>query len=213
MRWGRSPRRQDSAALKAARIAHTGEASPLAKLNAGMRDVPADQKAAAGKLIGEARAQVRRGARAGRSGHPRRRGDRSVRGRSRRRDRRAVAPPSRRPASTLSAHGADGRHLRRDGVGGRGGARARARLVQLRRPQHRPRPPGPRRAGHVLRRAGRPQPRAAQPDAATCRSGRCSTGRCRSTSSRRARCSAKTNWMPPTPRSSTRSRASRSTRV
>jgi phenylalanyl-tRNA synthetase alpha chain len=49
---------QDSAALKAARIAHTAEASPLAKLNASMREVPADSKAAAGKLIGEARAQV-----------------------------------------------------------------------------------------------------------------------------------------------------------
>jgi len=49
---------QDSVALKAARAAHAGESSPLAKLNAGMRDVPADQKAAAGKLVGEARAQV-----------------------------------------------------------------------------------------------------------------------------------------------------------
>jgi phenylalanyl-tRNA synthetase alpha chain len=49
---------QDSAALKAARIAHTAEASPLAKLNASMREVPADSKAAAGKLVGEARAQV-----------------------------------------------------------------------------------------------------------------------------------------------------------
>jgi phenylalanyl-tRNA synthetase alpha chain len=49
---------QDSAALKAARIAHTAEASPLAKLNASMREVPSDSKAAAGKLIGEARAQV-----------------------------------------------------------------------------------------------------------------------------------------------------------
>ncbi|GHF10981.1 phenylalanine--tRNA ligase subunit alpha [Pseudolysinimonas yzui] len=49
---------QDSAALKAARAAHTAEGSPLAKLNASMREVPADQKAAAGKLVGEARAQV-----------------------------------------------------------------------------------------------------------------------------------------------------------
>jgi phenylalanyl-tRNA synthetase alpha chain len=49
---------KNSASLRAARAAHTGESSPLAKLNAGMRDVPADQKAAAGKLIGEARAQV-----------------------------------------------------------------------------------------------------------------------------------------------------------
>jgi phenylalanyl-tRNA synthetase alpha chain len=49
---------QDSAALKAARAAHTADGSPLAKLNASMRDVPADQKAAVGKLVGEARAQV-----------------------------------------------------------------------------------------------------------------------------------------------------------
>lgn len=48
----------DSAALKAARSAHAGEASPLAKLNAAMRDVPADQKAAAGKLVGQARGRV-----------------------------------------------------------------------------------------------------------------------------------------------------------
>jgi phenylalanyl-tRNA synthetase alpha chain len=49
---------QNSATLKAARAAHTADGSPLAKLNASMREVPADQKAAAGKLVGEARAQV-----------------------------------------------------------------------------------------------------------------------------------------------------------
>jgi phenylalanyl-tRNA synthetase alpha chain len=49
---------QDSAALKAARAAHAADGSPLAKLNASMRDVPADQKAAAGKLVGEARVRV-----------------------------------------------------------------------------------------------------------------------------------------------------------
>ena len=48
----------DSAALKAARAAHTAEASPLAQLNARIRDLPGDQKAAAGKLVGQARAQV-----------------------------------------------------------------------------------------------------------------------------------------------------------
>jgi len=48
----------DSAALKAARAAHTADGSPLAKLNAAMRDVPNDQKAAAGKLVGEARGRV-----------------------------------------------------------------------------------------------------------------------------------------------------------
>jgi len=44
--------------LKAARAEHTGESSTLAKLNAGMRSVPNDQKAAAGKLMGQARGQV-----------------------------------------------------------------------------------------------------------------------------------------------------------
>ena len=48
----------DSAELKAARAAHTAEGSPLARLNAAMRDVPNDQKAAAGKLVGEARGRV-----------------------------------------------------------------------------------------------------------------------------------------------------------
>ena len=48
----------DSAALKAARSAHAGEHSPLAQLNAKLRDVHADQKAATGKLVGEARGRV-----------------------------------------------------------------------------------------------------------------------------------------------------------
>lgn len=48
----------DSAALKAARAAHTSETSPLAQFNASIRDLPGDQKAAAGKLVGGARAQV-----------------------------------------------------------------------------------------------------------------------------------------------------------
>ncbi|BDI22242.1 phenylalanine--tRNA ligase subunit alpha [Herbiconiux sp. L3-i23] len=46
------------AELKAARSAHAGEASALAKLNAKMREVPSDQKAAAGKLVGQARGRV-----------------------------------------------------------------------------------------------------------------------------------------------------------
>ncbi|WP_434811807.1 phenylalanine--tRNA ligase subunit alpha [Microbacterium sp. bgisy189] len=48
----------DTAALKAARAAHTAEGSPLAQLNAQMRHVPNDQKAAFGKLVGGARGQV-----------------------------------------------------------------------------------------------------------------------------------------------------------
>ncbi len=48
----------DTGALKAARSAHAGEASTLAQLNASLRDVPADQKAPLGKLVGQARGRV-----------------------------------------------------------------------------------------------------------------------------------------------------------
>ncbi|MFJ6678938.1 phenylalanine--tRNA ligase subunit alpha [Microbacterium sp. NPDC091382] len=48
----------DTAALKAARSAHTAEGSPLAGLNAQLRNVPNDQKAALGKLVGQARGRV-----------------------------------------------------------------------------------------------------------------------------------------------------------
>jgi phenylalanyl-tRNA synthetase alpha chain len=48
----------DSASLKRVRAEHLAEASPLARLNASLRNVPNDQKAAAGKLVGQARARV-----------------------------------------------------------------------------------------------------------------------------------------------------------
>ena len=47
-----------TAELKAARAAHTGEASALARLNAQLRNVPNDQKAALGKL-GELPEEIR----------------------------------------------------------------------------------------------------------------------------------------------------------
>jgi phenylalanyl-tRNA synthetase alpha chain len=47
-----------TAELKAARTAHTGESSALARLNAGIRALPPAEKPAAGKRIGEARARV-----------------------------------------------------------------------------------------------------------------------------------------------------------
>ena len=47
-----------TAELKAARAAHSGEASPLAQLNAQLRNVPNEQKAAFGKLVGQARGRV-----------------------------------------------------------------------------------------------------------------------------------------------------------
>ena len=49
---------EDTAALKAAKSAHAGEASPLAQLNARLREVPAEQKAELGKLVGQARGRV-----------------------------------------------------------------------------------------------------------------------------------------------------------
>ncbi|WP_223694806.1 phenylalanine--tRNA ligase subunit alpha [Leifsonia poae] len=48
----------DSAALKVVRGEHTAEGSPLARLNASLRSLPNDQKAAAGKLVGQARGRV-----------------------------------------------------------------------------------------------------------------------------------------------------------
>jgi phenylalanyl-tRNA synthetase alpha chain len=48
----------DAAALKSIRNGAIGENSPLAALNAVLKDVPNEQKAAAGKLVGQARAQA-----------------------------------------------------------------------------------------------------------------------------------------------------------
>ena len=44
--------------LRLARAAHAGEASPLALLNASLKTIPGADRAAAGKLIGQARARV-----------------------------------------------------------------------------------------------------------------------------------------------------------
>jgi phenylalanyl-tRNA synthetase alpha chain len=48
----------DSASLRAVRSEHAGEASALAQFNAQIKALPGDQKAAAGKLVGQARARV-----------------------------------------------------------------------------------------------------------------------------------------------------------
>ncbi len=47
-----------TAELKAARSVHAAEGSQLARFNAQLRNVPADRKAALGKLVGQARARV-----------------------------------------------------------------------------------------------------------------------------------------------------------
>jgi phenylalanyl-tRNA synthetase alpha chain len=48
----------DVAALRVAKTEHLGEASPLAKLNATLRDVAPADKASAGKLVGQARGRA-----------------------------------------------------------------------------------------------------------------------------------------------------------
>ncbi|MDE2387080.1 MAG: phenylalanine--tRNA ligase subunit alpha [Actinomycetales bacterium] len=48
----------DLAALKAVRARVVGEQSPIATLNAQLRDLPSDQKASAGALIGKARGEL-----------------------------------------------------------------------------------------------------------------------------------------------------------
>jgi phenylalanyl-tRNA synthetase alpha chain len=48
----------DTAELKAARSAHSAEGSPLARLNASLRDVAPEHKAEFGKLVGQARGRV-----------------------------------------------------------------------------------------------------------------------------------------------------------
>lgn len=46
------------AELKSARAAHLGEASPLAQFNASLKSIAPEERAAAGKLVGQARAGV-----------------------------------------------------------------------------------------------------------------------------------------------------------
>ncbi|MGZ0711156.1 phenylalanine--tRNA ligase subunit alpha (plasmid) [Coraliomargarita sp. W4R53] len=48
----------DSSALKSARAAHSADGSPLALLNAQLRNVPNERKAEFGKLVGQARGRV-----------------------------------------------------------------------------------------------------------------------------------------------------------
>lgn len=47
-----------TSALKEVRLAHLGEQSPIAKLNSQMRAVPKEEKAATGKILGQARGRI-----------------------------------------------------------------------------------------------------------------------------------------------------------
>ena len=209
----RSPRPRTLDELKAARLAHQGEKSPLALANREIGALPPSAKAEAGKRVGQARGPGVAGARRppgrargrARPAHPRR-GDR-------RRHGARPAAAAGCPAPDQPGLRAGRGHLRLDGLGDRRGPRGRVGVADLRRPQHPGRPPGPPGAGHLLRRAGRLRagpahphlagagPHHARPRAADLR--RCA----------RARCSAPTTSTRRTPRSSTSSRAWSSTRA
>ena len=222
----------DAAALEELRVRYLGRKSELTG------DPARDRRAA------------RRRARAGRQGGATRRARRSRRCSTARRGElergRARAPRSPRTRSTSPCPGRRRRrrghlHLlirtRREiedifvGLGYRvhGGARGRARLLQLHRAQPPARPPGADGAGHLLRRPGDARPRASlderRPAAGAARTCSCAPTprRCRcarwrprsrrSSSSCPGAATAATRSTPPTARCSTRSRGSRSARA
>ena len=144
------------AELKAARLAHAGDRSPIALANREIGALPPQARKDAGKRIGQARGRINQ-ALAAREGEiaevelAQRLVDERVdvtlpvRARADRGD-----PPDHR------LDGSDDRRVRRHGLGGGRGARARGRVAQLRCAELHPRPPGPDDAGHpVRRRAGR----------------------------------------------------------
>src|SRR4051812_42339080 len=153
----RPPRRPGAGAAGPPGARRAAAGGPCRRRQAG-------QRRAAG---GDRRLHRPAGRAGGRARHPRAR-----RGTGRRHA--AVGPPAtRRPAPAHHADRPDRRHLRRYGIRGRRRARARSGVAELRRAQHRPRPPGAHDDGHLLRRArglraGAPhahQPRAGTDDA------------------------------------------------
>ncbi len=203
----------DLDALKAARLAHDGDRSPLALANREIGALPpaARRPPASGSARPAARSERRSTARPGEL--------------EAERDARvlieetvdvtpAVGPPSRgRPASADHDPGAVRRRVHRDGLRGRRRPRGRGRVVQLRRAEHGARPPGPVVMDTFFVGSDGLRAWCCAPTPRRCRPGRCSPGRRRSTSCAPARCSAPTSWTPPTRRSSTSSRGWWSTRA
>ncbi len=204
----------DLVALKQVRLEHTGDRSPLALANREIGALPPAARKDAGQRVGVARAAVAAALAARRVELEAERDARVLRRGGRRRDASGAASPAGCPAPAGCDRRADRGRLRRDGLGDRRGARGRGGVVQLRRAELRPRPSRPADAGHLLRRAapdvgaGAAHPHLA---GAGPRPARARAAGVR----RRARggCSAPTSSTPRTRRSSTRSRASRSTRA
>src|SRR6478735_7842901 len=116
--------------LKAVRLAHTGEKSPLSLANREIGRLPKDQKALAGKLMGASRGRVNK-ALADRAAVLEAENDARILIEE---TVDVTAAPRRRRASALHAAGPRRGHLRRHGLGDRGRPRGRIRVVQLRRP-------------------------------------------------------------------------------
>jgi hypothetical protein len=149
--------------LKQAKIDHTGDKSPLALANRAIGSLDKADKAAAGKIVGKSRGQVKQA-------HDARLAELEAE-----RDAAVLIeeaidvtlPTDRRPLGArhpLSPHPGTGCGLlRRPRLGGRRRPRDRIRVAELRRAQLRPRPSGPPDAGHLLRRPRRGRPRPAHP--------------------------------------------------
>ena len=203
----------DLDALKHARVEHAGDRSTLALANREIGALPPHAKAEAGQRVGAARAAIRDAIEARRlaaGGRARRPGA----GGGDRRRHPAVGPsPGRRPAPADHDPRAHRGRLRRHGLRGRRRPGRRGGMAELRRAQHGPGPPGPHDAGHVLHRAGRGRPPAENAYLAGAGPHHARRRSRRSTSSARAGSSARTSWTRRIPRSSTRSKGSRSTKA
>ena len=142
----------DLEALKAARLAHDGDRSPLALANREIGALPPAARKAAGQRVGAARGEVRAALEAAGD----RAGCRTRRPRPHRRSGRRHAPlgSASRRCSPSAYHdsGAVRRHLRRHGIRGRRRPGDRNRVVQLRCAEHAARPSRANSHGHVLRR-------------------------------------------------------------
>ena len=147
----------DAAALEDLRVRLLGRKSQLTGILRGIGELDPAQRGPVGAAANEARQAIDEAL-------ARRRGELEGAGLERpapgRRDRRH---PARDPAGRRRAPAPDHPHpprdrgrLRRDGLPGAGGARDRARLLQLHRAESPARPPGADGAGHVLRGPGDP---------------------------------------------------------
>ena len=139
------------AELKQARLAHAGDRSPIALANREIGALPPQARKDAGS---RGRPGARRGSTQALKAREEPRSARPSWSRVLVEERVDVTLPvaTRTGRSGPPDHRADepdGGRLRRHGLGGRRGARARGRVAQLRRAQLHPRPPGPDHAGHA----------------------------------------------------------------